>query len=223
MIAVLFVSPDVVAVCKPEGTASIPERAGDSACAQALVGAELGERVYAVHRLDKDVSGVLLFARNAEAHRHLNDAFAARRVLKQYLAVVHGSPPADVGRIDAPLREFGSGRMGVDPEVGKASETDFVVLERGPAWALVRLVPRTGRRHQLRVHCYHAGHPIVGDRRYGPPAAQRAYPRLMLHAERIAVDAGGGLAPVDIYAPPSPSFLAAWEALRADGVGPAPQ
>lgn len=185
MIPFLYQDDDCLAVLKPCGVASVPERKGDEACLSALVGRQLGCRVYPVHRLDKDVSGVILFALTAAAHRFLNGAFEQRRVHKTYLAVVHGSMGSDEGVISRPLREFGSGRMGVDDARGKPSETRYRVLKRNPAFSLVRLHPLTGRRHQLRVHLYSMGHPIAGDTRYGPPALREGFPRLMLTAAGI--------------------------------------
>ena len=133
-----------------------------------------------VHRLDKDVSGVMLYALHPEAHRFLNNAFEHRDVHKTYQALVHGVITEDQGVVIRPIREFGSGRMGVDDIKGKPSETRFSVLKRSDRFTLVELYPQTGRRHQLRVHLYSIGHPIVGDSRYGEKALQQGYPRLML-------------------------------------------
>ena len=110
-----------------------------------------------------------------------------REVQKVYLALVNGLVKRREGRIGEPLREFGSGRMGVDKENGKASLTRYRVREHFQAHTLLSVLPLTGRRHQIRVHLYSIGHPIVGDRRYGDRAAQSAYPRLMLHARAITL------------------------------------
>jgi tRNA pseudouridine32 synthase/23S rRNA pseudouridine746 synthase len=196
---ILYESPDYLAVNKPEGIASIPERLPGSESVLQILQRERHEKLFVVHRLDKEVSGVLVFARNAEAHRYLNDRFSGREVRKTYLAVVHGVLTGDGGTIEKPLRQFGSGRMGVD-ERGKPSRTDFDIQERWPSTTFVRAFPRTGRRHQLRVHFYAIGHPVVGDRRYGDIAIQGHFPRLMLHAlqisfvlstlERVSIQAG---------------------------------
>jgi len=106
----LYRDPDVVAVNKPEGVAAVPERASDPACLSELVSAALGARVMPVHRLDKDVSGVILYACHAAGHRFLNTVFEERRVKKTYLALVHGTIRDDKGEIDQPIREYGSGR-----------------------------------------------------------------------------------------------------------------
>lgn len=205
MIAVLYEDGDCLVVAKPEGLASIPEGGpgGDSLLVQLEAGS--GQKLYVVHRLDKEVSGVIVFAKNAAAHRFLNEQFGARSVHKTYLALVHGLIDASEGLIDLPLREFGSGRMGVDARHGKPSVTSYQVIRRCDPYTLTVLEPLTGRRHQLRVHLYAIGHPIVGDRRYGDRAAQVAYPRLMLHAQSLSFPLpSGGTA--DVACPPPPSF-----------------
>ncbi len=185
--SILYEDGDIVAVDKPEGLASIPESGpGQPSLLEQLASAYAG-KLYIVHRLDKEVSGVILFARNAEAHRELNRQFEQRSVQKRYLALVHGVVEAPAMSIALPLREFGSGRMGVDLHRGKASATEAEVRRRLPGYTLLEVLPLTGRRHQIRVHLYSAGHPVVGDRRYGEPTAQQAFPRLMLHAQAITV------------------------------------
>jgi 23S rRNA-/tRNA-specific pseudouridylate synthase len=129
----------------------------------------------------------MLYALTADAHRWLNTAFERREVHKTYLAVTHGRLASDAGVIARPLREFGSGRMGVDDARGKPSETRYEVVQRTDRFSLVRAFPLTGRRHQIRVHLYSLGHPIVGDARYGDRALQRGYPRLMLAAVGLAL------------------------------------
>ena len=210
-LAILHLDPDLVAVNKPEGVAAVGERAGDDTCLRALLAAQLGVEVWPVHRLDKEVSGVMLFALNAAAHRFLNAAFEGREVAKSYLAVVHGAVAGEAGTIDRPLREFGSGRVGVDA-AGKPSLTAWRVLARAGAFTLLEVHPHTGRRHQIRAHLYHLGHPIAGDLRYGDRATQRAFPRLLLHAAGIdcPLPAGGRLVLRDV---PSASFDAGWEAV----------
>ena len=188
VIEVLFRDDDCVAVMKPAGVAAVPERGGDDACLAASLARQLGQRVFPVHRLDKEVSGVILYALTASAHRFLNTAFEQRSVHKTYLAVTHGRIASDGGLIARPIREFGSGRMGVDDARGKPSETRYEVAARGEGFTLVRAFPLTGRRHQIRVHLYSIGHPIAGDVRYGDPALQRGHPRLMLTA--IGIELG---------------------------------
>lgn len=120
--SIIFEAPDVLAVDKPAGLASIPERNLEEPSAQRLLEGTRQERLFVIHRLDKEVSGLLLFARSAAAHRELSLAFEHRTVEKHYLAISAGWLPEDSGLIDAPVFQFGSGRMGVDPR-GKASQT----------------------------------------------------------------------------------------------------
>jgi RluA family pseudouridine synthase len=192
MIPVLFENDDLLAVDKPEGIASIPERAKAKDSLVSVLSAMFRDRLYIVHRLDKEASGVILFAKNAAAHRFLNERFSARAVRKTYLVLVHGNMHEKEGVIDKPLRQFGSGRMGIDPERGKPSETGFYVLERFQSSALVEAHPVTGRRHQIRVHFHGIGHPVVGDLLYGDKAVQKQYPRLMLHARRLELQLQSG-------------------------------
>lgn len=214
-IPILYESTDYLAVNKPEAIASIPERRPGTESVLQVLQRERGEKLFVVHRLDKEVSGVLVFARNAAAHRHLNQRFDERAVRKTYLAAVHGAITAPGGSIRNPIREFGSGRMGVD-ENGKPAETDYDVVERWPLATLVKVFPRTGRRHQIRVHFYSIGHPVVGDRRYGNSTLQGQFRRLMLHALQISF-----LLPtlerVAVKADPPASFLEMCESLRNPG------
>ncbi len=205
MITPLYLDEDIAAFDKPAGLATIPERLPADSLFRAAETA-LGQRLFIVHRLDKEVSGLVLFARHAGAHRHLNNLFAGRQVAKRYLLLALGGLEAAEGVIEASIRQFGSGRMGVDPLQGKASSTAYTRLKCYEGATLIRAFPRTGRRHQLRVHFYSIGHPIAGDSRYGDRALQAAWPRLMLHAEGIEFMSPAGKM-VSLYTAPPPSFM----------------
>ena len=206
---ILHRTADRIAVVKPAGMAAIPETAGDPGCLQAVLERELKTRVWVVHRLDKEVSGVILYALSAAEHRRLGMAFEARAVEKHYVAGAHGAVIEATGEIDLPLREFGSGRIGVDREKGKACLTRWRVLERRADRTLLDLEPFTGRRHQLRAHAYAIGHPLIGDTRYGDKAVQARFGRLLLHAARIDFpDTDGSRVVVDC--PPGDDFSAVW-------------
>jgi RluA family pseudouridine synthase len=213
VLPILFENDDLLAIDKPEGLAVIPERAPGAPCVIQQLEAARNGRHFVVHRIDKDVSGVLLVAKTAAAHRYLNGLFEARHVRKTYLAILHGHVSAAQGRITAPIRQFGSSRMGVDTRAGKPSLTLYRVTETLARFTQVAAHPITGRRHQLRVHFYHLGHPIVGDHWYGEFEVQSAFPRLMLHARSIALALPDG-SQVHITAPPPASFAAALAALR---------
>jgi RluA family pseudouridine synthase len=202
-VRVLFETDDYIAVDKPEGVVSVAE-AGRGGLPE-LIKPHYPGKLFPVHRLDRGASGVIVFAKNAAAHRHLNGEFDRREVRKTYLAVVDGTTSSNHGQINAPLREFGSGRMGADPKRGKPSSTEWKLAERLDGATLVRVSPTTGRRHQIRVHLYHIGHPILGDLRYGDRARQERFPRLMLHALSLEFALPSGER-VTVEAPPPPSF-----------------
>jgi tRNA pseudouridine32 synthase/23S rRNA pseudouridine746 synthase len=207
MIPILFEDDDIIAVNKPEGRAAIPERDPRRESLIASLSVQLQRKLFVVHRIDKEVSGVILFAKNASAHRWLNEQFSGRTIRKTYLALTHGSIKRRTGTIEKPLRQFGSGRVGVDTAQGKVSSTTFEVVTRFLSHTLVHADPHTGRRHQIRVHLYSIGHPVVGDLRYGDKQMQSAFPRLMLHALSIELrlPSGEGIA---VEAPVPQSFRA---------------
>ncbi len=210
-IVTLFENDDVLAVHKPEGLASIPANVGE-ANLLSLLALRTPGRLYVVHRLDKEASGVILFARNAAAHKSLNAQFSSHGVHKTYVALTHGIIAEARGVVDRPLRRFGSGRMGVDRQ-GKPSVTEFRVLERLASYTLLEVYPLTGRRHQIRVHLYSIGHPIVGDPRYGDRAVQSRFPRLMLHAQAITFRLPTG-EEATVEAPIPESFQMVVESIR---------
>ncbi len=139
--------------------------------------------LWVVHRLDRQTSGVIVFARTAAAHRDLNTQFEQRRAVKTYHALVQGLPAWDSRSIRLPLRADGDRRHRtvVDHQRGKPAETDLLVLERFDQVALLRATPHTGRTHQIRAHLAAVGHPIVSDPLYGG-AELSGLPRLGLHA-----------------------------------------
>jgi 23S rRNA pseudouridine955/2504/2580 synthase/23S rRNA pseudouridine1911/1915/1917 synthase len=126
------------------------------------------EKIWIVHRLDRETSGILCFAKTEEAHRHLSQQFFNRTVDKIYLALVDGKPNPSQGTIDAPIGEHPTlpGRMTVI-RTGKKAVTDYKILEVFKAFSLVEANIRTGRTHQIRVHFKHLGHPLAVDALYG--------------------------------------------------------
>ncbi|MEJ5351570.1 MAG: RluA family pseudouridine synthase [Melioribacteraceae bacterium] len=184
-IKILYEDNNVIAVDKPEGISSIKESDKSIETVHSILQKKYEEKLFIVHRLDKDVSGVLIFAKNSSMHKFLNQQFENHLVEKNYVALVHGILKEDSGLINKKIRQFGSGRMGIDEVQGKESRTKFNVIERFNSYTLLKLTPETGRRHQLRVHLYSIGHPIVGDLKYGEKNSQKNFSRLMLHAEEI--------------------------------------
>ena len=185
----LHVDAACIVVVKPAGLPAVPGRGEHlQDCMAARVQAQFADALV-VHRLDMATSGLMLFARGADAQRILSRAFERREVHKRYVAVVHGRiAPAD-GEIDLPLRADWPNRprQMVDAAQGKPSLTRYRVLAHDAATntSRVMLEPVTGRTHQLRVHLLAIGHPILGDMLYAPAAVQAMAARLLLHAESL--------------------------------------
>jgi tRNA pseudouridine32 synthase/23S rRNA pseudouridine746 synthase len=218
MMNILFENDNIIAVDKPAGIACIAERDREKDNLHAKLSAMYPHKIFIVHRLDKEASGVVLFAKNTAVHKHLCQQFAKHTVEKTYIALVHGSITNDNGRVDKPLRQFGSGRVAVDMERGKPSVTEFEIIERFKDFTLVHAYPVTGRRHQLRVHFYSIGHPIVGDPLYGQHRAlshesRTTDLRLMLHASKITFTLPGGRK-MTIESPLPESFKQVIESLK---------
>mgnify|MGYP001028650229 CR=1 FL=1 len=181
---ILFEDDRLVAVAKPAGLATIPGR-GESDDVLHRLARQLGlpatgkadPRLRLVHRLDKDTSGVLLLAKDIDAQRHLSHQFQNNRVTKQYLALVHGRPSAAEGVIDAPLEidPNDKKRMAVvkNAKRGKRAVTEWRVEEAYRFAALLRVFPRTGKMHQIRVHLKSIGHPLLVDPLFNPPLPGR--------------------------------------------------
>lgn len=203
----VFDNGPLVAFDKPAGVPSIPGR-GDApgASFHEMASAREKAKLFVVHRLDKDTSGLILFARDAATHRRLNALFETRQVIKTYAAWVLGVPAAKEGLVEAPLRIFGSGRAGVDP-CGKPAATAWKLVKRGKGKALLDVFPRTGRQHQIRVHLYSVGHPVLGDRLYGETRPVGGAERLLLHAKELSFP-WDGPEPLRLSAPPPPDFSA---------------
>ena len=207
--AAIYQDENVLAVSKPAGVAVIPGRGLAEEPLKAVLERSLGARLYVAHRLDRDASGLVVFAKNAASHRSLCLQFEGRRVRKKYLALVLGRVDASRGEVDRPIRAFGSGRMGTGPG-GKPSRTLYRVLERFADASLLEVEPSGGRRHQIRVHLCGIGHPIVGDPLYGGPRPVGGASRLMLHALELGFRLPDGR-PIVLRADPPPDFQAVLE------------
>ena len=243
-------APAWVAVAKPAGLAVIPGR-GEPPGATVLerLAAQLGlpstgtsdPRIRVVHRLDKDTSGVMLFAKDAATQRHFSHQFQNNAVEKEYLALVAGSPAEDEGEIDAPLARHPTvpKRMSVVRHGGRPARTGWKVEERFRGLTLLRVFPKTGKTHQIRVHLKHEGLPLAVDPLYNPsPPAhgtkglgiylstiKRGYQakrgeeetplidRLTLHAEALGFSAPDG-SRVRLECPVPRDFRAALNQLR---------
>jgi tRNA pseudouridine32 synthase/23S rRNA pseudouridine746 synthase len=172
-LSVVYEDPYLVIVDKPSGLLSVPGRTPDlQDCVWNRLKEQFPERdVFLVHRLDRDTSGLICFAFTREAQTQLGQCFEKRKVEKEYVAWVEGILESDAGVIDAPMRKDWSRHDKpvyiICPERGKQAVTRYQVEERKEGMTRVRLFPKTGRSHQLRVHMLSLGHPIVGDPIYG--------------------------------------------------------
>lgn len=194
---ILYEDAHVLALDKPSGLLSVPGKGPELAdCLLTRVQAAFPEALL-VHRLDRDTSGVIIFALNAHAQRHLSKQFELRKSRKAYVARVWGRLTPKTGTVDLPLIVDWPNRpkQMVDHENGKPAVTEWTVLRDTVEETRVRLFPRTGRSHQLRVHMQALGHPILGDPFYAEGPA-RDFPRLMLHSEELRLshpESGKGL------------------------------
>jgi 23S rRNA pseudouridine955/2504/2580 synthase/23S rRNA pseudouridine1911/1915/1917 synthase len=240
---------DWVAVMKPAGLATIPGRAETDSVLERL-GRQLNlpssgtddPRLRVVHRLDKDTSGVLLFAKHVGAQRHLSHHFQNNTIEKEYLALVRGRPETDAGEIDAPLARHpvSKERMAIVKHGGRPARTAWKVEEPFRDFALLRVFPRTGKTHQIRVHLMSIGLPLTIDPLYNAPRGPGASPglllsqfkrgyrpagreaerplieRLTLHAEKLRFEGMDGSS-VEVVAPLPKDLRAALNMLRKYG------
>lgn len=196
-IRVIHADHEVVLVDKPAGLLSVPGK-GDH-LADCMIERLRGAfpHVLLVHRLDRDTSGLMIFALTPHAQRHLGLQFENRQMKKVYVARLSGLLEPKEGMVDLPLCVDWENRprQHVDHEKGRPAQTGWRVVRHDGDTTRVRLYPKTGRSHQLRVHMLSLGHPILGDPLYATGAA-RDYPRLMLHAESLRFrhpDGGAGM------------------------------
>jgi tRNA pseudouridine65 synthase len=234
MLPVLYQDDDYLAIHKPAGLLVHRTRlAGEEEeAALQMVREQVGQYVYPAHRLDRPTSGVLLFALHEEAARYLRQQFDGQLVQKEYTAVLRGYTPPS-GLIDYPLRKPSdyyattAAYQSATPQPATTSYTTLSTAElpipcdRYPTsrYSLVQLRPHTGRTHQLRRHCRHISHPIIGDTRYGKGAHNQLFRdhfgchRLLLAATRLQLTHGRTGHPLTLTAPLAPEFAAVVEKL----------
>ncbi|SHH23750.1 ribosomal large subunit pseudouridine synthase A [Cognatiyoonia sediminum] len=188
---------EVLLVDKPSGLLSVPGKGAHLQDCLIMRVQAVFPTALLVHRLDRDTSGVMIFALTPHAQRHLGLQFEKRQTKKTYVARVWGCLEEETGTVDLPLIVDWPNRpkQMVDHENGKQAVTDWRVIRYSAEETRVRLMPKTGRSHQLRVHMQAIGHPILGDPFYSEGAA-RDHPRLMLHSETLQFrhpDGGKGM------------------------------
>jgi 23S rRNA pseudouridine1911/1915/1917 synthase len=216
---VLFENEHLLAVNKPAGLLSIPGREQQEVSVKTWLLKKYGN-ILTVHRLDKETSGVMVFAKDEATHKYLSKQFEERSTEKIYMGLVHGSPLNTSGVIDAPIMEHPTQTtMMVINRKGKPSVTEYEVLQNFKRYSLVQFKILTGRTHQVRIHSKHIGHPIVCDVLYGDgqpiklSSIKRDYKlsrladeerpllaRLGLHAARLRIALPGG-EPLQLEAP----------------------
>ncbi len=167
-IEIIFENEDFIALNKGAGMLTIPDRHDEAQVSLYRYLQQEYGKIFIVHRLDRDTSGLLLFAKKEETHKYLSQLFEQRKIEKIYLGIIHGSLTIKKGFINEPITEhpFQKGMMTVIKK-GKASITDYHVLEDYNIYSLVQFNIHSGRTHQIRVHMKFAGHPIICDPLYG--------------------------------------------------------
>ncbi len=228
---IIYEDADVLLLNKPAGVVVHPSFGHDHGT---LVQAVLGhakdlrgvggtQRPGVVHRLDKDTSGLILFAKDDHSHQWFQAQFKDRKVHKTYLALTDGLPPTSKGRVEAAIgRDVRNRkRMAVVPDGrGRSAITSYTVVEKFLDHALLEVNPLTGRTHQIRVHLAFLGCPVAGDVVYGRRKSQARFPRQMLHAQGLDICLPGKTEPRHFTAPLPADFEEALSQLRGDGLLP---
>ncbi len=183
-IRILHEDDAIVVLEKPEGLLSVATDFESKATVHSMLKRRFHQRrVYPVHRLDRETSGVMLFAYTEKARDALKEQFEQHQVDKTYYAIVEGAMPLGKGIWECLLEEDDFYYVKSTPN-GKHAVTQYEVLKISKNWSLLRLNPKTGRKNQLRVHCSEAGHPIAGDKKY--KAVSNPIKRVCLHAQKIS-------------------------------------
>ncbi len=229
---IIFENDDFVAVSKPSGMLTIPDREQTEKSLKEYLTDKYGS-IFIVHRLDKDTSGLILFAKNEATHKYLCKIFEERRVKKYYLGIVVGEPAQPSGIIDAPITDHltRKGMMTVHRS-GKESQTGYEVLESNRHFSMVSFQLFTGRTHQIRVHAKHIGNPLACDPLYGDgkpvllSAVKKNYKlgkqeeeerpiinRLALHSYKLNFEDAHGVE-MELAAPPPKEFRALMQQLK---------
>lgn len=164
---IIFENNNFIAINKPAGLLSIPDRFGKDQSVKSILLEQFG-KIFTVHRLDKETSGLIIFAKDEITHKDLSQKFEGREVKKLYLGLVNGTLMNQKGTIDVPIMEHpGKTTLMMAHKKGRASVTDYQVLEEFGLYSLVQFQIHTGRTHQIRVHSKYIGNTIVCDTLYG--------------------------------------------------------
>lgn len=171
---IIFADNDLIAVDKPTGVLTIPDHWDHARLNlwQWLQEKHPTEKIFVVHRLDVPTSGIVLFAKSPAVHQNLCTQFEEHRIQKIYYGIVEGILPGENGEIDFPLMEKKNkpGTMQVNLKTGKPSLTGWEMIERFQKFSYIKILPQTGRTHQIRVHFSQIGYPLLVDDKYGSSA-----------------------------------------------------
>lgn len=218
---VVYEDAEVLAVDKPpfllvHPTSPEQDRTLAHGVAHHLAEHGVHARVHPVHRIDRDTSGLVVFAKTGHAHHRLDLQLRAGELKREYLALVDGVVEGGRGVMDAPIgRDPRNAVLRVVRKDGDAAVTRWEVAERYPAATLLRLELETGRTHQIRVHLQHAGHPVLGDRQYGRKG-QHLLKRQALHASHLAFAHPTSGEPIQLDAELAPDMQAAIDILNGE-------
>jgi RluA family pseudouridine synthase len=210
-VPVVYEDENVIILDKPGGILSIEDGfQPDLLNLRSLLTKKYG-RIWVVHRLDKDTSGIIIFAKNADSHRFINSQFSERRVIKTYQAVVHGFPLWREKIIELPLKINGDRkhRTIIDSLNGKKALSSVKLIEHWAAYSLFHIVPATGYTHQIRAHCAAYGFPIVGDHQYFRGCeigVEIKIKKLLLHAYSLEISLSPGQTSHIFSVPPPADF-----------------
>lgn len=179
-VPIVYADRFLIAIDKPAGLLSVPLDGGKGRSALGLLREYFQtDQIFAVHRIDRKTSGILLFARGSQAASRLHDLFECHALERQYFAIVEGRMQETCGSWKSRLLELPSYTV-IESSSGQDAATHFEVLRRSAKYSYLKLSLETGRKHQIRVHCQSAGHPVLGDKRYG--SRENPIRRLCLHA-----------------------------------------
>lgn len=168
LLNIVLENDQIIAVNKPSGLLSVPDRFDSNIPSLKKILRDIYGEIFVIHRLDRDTSGLILFAKDEETHKSFSKIFEDHLIEKTYLGIVHGTPLIAEGTIDKPIAEHGTikGKMIIHRR-GKPSVTHYRVLDNLGAYSLVEFKIETGRTHQIRIHMQDMGHPVVCDPLYG--------------------------------------------------------
>ncbi len=212
-VEVLYQDANVLVINKPAGISMHAKNASDqSITIHRIFASQLAKggdplRSGIVHRLDKNTSGVVIMAKTAAALKHLQAQFAARTVIKDYLALVWGHLEHKQARIELPIRRSvkAPNIMAIHPG-GKPAVSEYRVISEYPDYSLVEINLHTGRTHQIRVQFAHLGHSVVGDEQYGKRSVPRGLGRQFLHAKKLSIKLPGSEKMTSFEAPLPPDL-----------------